>query len=417
MSRTLVYAGPTLTAEEIHRVRPGIEVRPPAGRGDLLAEAWEPGDTAVIIDGYFRDRRSVGHKEILHLLREGVAVLGAGSMGALRAAELSAYGMRGVGAVHRMYAEGVIDGDDEVGVLHGPADVGYPALTVALVNLRHALARTAAPAVAQRLIAGAKSLPFTSRTWEELARGRDAEESGALSRARALIEAGPGNVKRLDALAALTVQATAAVPPEVPVTGITRHQLLVSRTREQYAPGRWRSDPDMLDAARLFDPEYPVWHEQVLSGLLPADPAVILGVTEDEPLPAPLAVWLTARERATLPFPQQVRLVTVRVWPVWQSTDWRPAMIERLRATDRWQRWRDLVAEADEVADRTRFRQPVPPPAACAAIFLRHWRGEGPAEIAMARRGFTGREELGGTVRRFFPYDVRRARSQPAAPR
>ena len=50
-----------------------------------------------IIDGVFLDVASVWHREILWALSQGVHVFGAASMGALRAAELDGFGMRGVG--------------------------------------------------------------------------------------------------------------------------------------------------------------------------------------------------------------------------------------------------------------------------------------------------------------------------------
>ena len=56
-------------------------------------------------------------KKIMHLIDSGVTVIGAASMGALRAAELDAYGMLGVGRIYQMYASGEICGDDEVATL------------------------------------------------------------------------------------------------------------------------------------------------------------------------------------------------------------------------------------------------------------------------------------------------------------
>lgn len=65
----VVYAGPTIDADGVHAVLPDAEVRPPAARGDLLDRPWRPGDVAVLVDGHFRERRSVGHKEILDGVR------------------------------------------------------------------------------------------------------------------------------------------------------------------------------------------------------------------------------------------------------------------------------------------------------------------------------------------------------------
>ncbi|WP_329376887.1 TfuA-like protein [Streptomyces sp. NBC_01351] len=441
--RVVVYAGPTISAADVRAVLPDAEVRPPAGRGDLLADAWQPGDVVVVIDGYFRERRSVGHKEILQLLTEGVDVVGAASMGALRAAELVPCGMRGLGAVYEMYASGEIDGDDEVGVLHGPAEMGYPAQTVALVNLRYGCKEGAEegtetdliPAESgRRIVAAAAALPFTHRGWKDIERALDEEDHDALRTLEEMIGSGVWDVKRLDAVAALRAIARhGAVAPapfatEVPFTGISRTQSLIRRTRREHAldrvPGRSISDLDVLDAARLFDGGYPALHESVLTALL-EDLAGTRGMTFEqyataklgldgrEALPEALARWFTESERAELTAADRIRLLMVRVWPVWQSVDWRPAVLARLRESERWEEWCELVARADEAAEEARPRLVVPPPAMCAKLFLRHWQRKGTSpEVEMARRGFAGLDELGGAVPRFFAYDVRRGRKR-----
>ncbi|MFE2287135.1 TfuA-like protein [Streptomyces sp. NPDC059443] len=439
-SRVVVYVGPTLSAADVRAVLPDAEVRPPAGRGDLLADPWRPGDVAVVIDGYFRERRSVGHKEILQLLTEGVDVVGAASMGALRAAELGPCGMRGVGVVHEMYASGEIDGDDEVGVLHGPAEMGYPPQTVALVNLRYGCAEgeelDLVPAESgRRILAAAAALPFTHRGWKDIEREVEEQDHAALWTLEEMIGSGVWDLKRLDALAALGAIATGeaddgAVEPgpdaagHVPFTGISRTQSLVRGTRREYAPGRWMSDLDVLDAARLFDADYPALHEEVLTGVLAelaaardltagAYATARLGLDGRTPLPDPLARWFTEPEREHLTGEERARLLMVRVWPVWQSVDWRPAVLARLRDSERWEEWCALVAQADEAAEAARPRLVVPPPAMCAKLFLRHWQRRGTTSDAeMARRGFSTPEELGGAVRRFFAYDIRRGRSR-----
>lgn len=246
-TRVVVYAGPTISAADVHALLPEAEVRPPAGRGDLLADRWQPGDVVVVIDGYFRERRSVGHKEILQVLTEGAEVIGAASMGALRAAELGPCGMRGTGAVHEMYASGEIDGDDEVGVLHGPAEMGYPAQTVALVNLRYGCEEGAETdlvpmAAGRRIVAAAAALPFTHRGWKDIERALEERDHDALRTLEEMIGSGVWDLKRLDAVSALreiadrgTVPA-APVTADVPFTGISRAQSLVRRTRREYAP-------------------------------------------------------------------------------------------------------------------------------------------------------------------------------------
>ncbi|MFJ6793000.1 TfuA-like protein [Streptomyces sp. NPDC091268] len=464
--KVVVYAGPTLSAADVRAVLPGAQVRPPAGRGDLLAEQWSPGDVAVVVDGYFRERRSVGHKEILHVLTEGAVVVGTASMGALRAAELGPCGMRGTGRVHAMYASGEIDGDDEVGVLHGPAELGYPPRTVALVNLRYGCAEGAdadlvTAEAGRRIVAAAKALPFTHRGWKDIEGALEEQDHEALWTLEEMIDSGVWDVKRLDALSALRTLAdggsTAAdgggalqtpatqtpalqTPPlqtpaadgpatdesaaaPVPFTGIGRTQALVRRTRREHAPGRWMSDLDALDAARLFDEDYPALHESVLSGLLEefaaarghtleAYAAAKLGLDDRTPFPDTLARWFTAPEAAGLPAADRIRLLMVRVWPVWQSMDWRPAVLARLRASERWDEWCELVERADRAAQDAP-RLVVPPPTMCAKLFLRHWQRPGTSpDVETARRGFAGLEGLGGSVQRFFAYDIRRARDK-----
>ncbi|NUO99653.1 MAG: hypothetical protein HOV96_22695 [Nonomuraea sp.] len=419
--QTVVYTGPTLAPAEVREVLPGALTRPPVARGDLLGERWSPGDTAVIIDGYYRERLSVGHKELLWLLGEGVAVIGAASMGALRAAELSPYGMRGVGVVFDLYASGELDGDDEVAIVHGPADVGYPASTIALVNLRYgcqeAARRGEIPAeLGDRIVAAAKERPFSQRTWPELTQALGApDERDALRTLERMISSGEWDRKRLDALAALR-----AVGEERPATaaggsrsmGTGPAEILRWRSRREYAPGRWMSDLDVLDAARLFWSGYPELHERVLTGLLAGfageggmEAYVYARLGVEEAVPYRLTGWLSAAEQAELPVVEQLRLVMLRVWPLWQSFDWRPAVLDGLRASGRWEEWSDLVAQADEAAERAAGRVVVPPAAYCGKLFLRHWGG---SSVEMARRGFTGLEDLGRTVRKYFALDVRR---------
>ncbi|MEU4225879.1 TfuA-like protein [Nonomuraea sp. NPDC026600] len=431
--KTVVYAGPTISHDEVLAVLPEARTRPPVARGDLLREEWGRDDTAVIIDGYYRERLSVGHKEILWLLNEGVNVIGAASMGALRAAELSPYGMRGVGSVFRMYATGEVDGDDEVAVLHGPAERGYPTGTVAMVNIRYGCQEGARSglvpaATAERIVEAAKSRPFVHRTWHELEEALGPEAGDALSTLERMIGTGEWDLKRLDAVAALSAvgghraEAPSAWAADVALTGITHYEALAWRSMREYAPGRWMSDLDVLDAARLFGQDYPRLHEQVLTGLLTdfagarglgleAYTRATLGVDDRADVPPSLASWLSETERATLSAAEQRRLVMVRVWPVWQSEDWRPIVLERIRESSRWPEWSDLVACADEAAEQTRGRVVVPAPAICGRVFSRHWNGPGTsAEVELARRGFLSMADLGQTVSRFFALDVQKAK-------
>jgi hypothetical protein len=108
------------------------EFRPPVKRGDLQSIA--AGRTTIIIDGEFGQNLSVSPKEILRLITRGHRVVGTASMGALRAAELSPYGMEGYGRVYQGYRSGRVSGDDEVALLFSSVD--HAPLTVPLINVR-----------------------------------------------------------------------------------------------------------------------------------------------------------------------------------------------------------------------------------------------------------------------------------------
>ncbi len=134
------------------RANPAFELRGPAAYGDV-ARAVLDGATAIgIVDGRFEDTRAVWHKEILFALSEGVAVAGAASMGALRAAECAAFGMEGIGDVYRRYVTGEFDDDGDVAQLHGPAELGFIALSEPLANI----AATLEALVAEKSITAAE---------------------------------------------------------------------------------------------------------------------------------------------------------------------------------------------------------------------------------------------------------------------
>jgi hypothetical protein len=112
----------------------------------------------------------VWHKEILYALSLGIRVFGGSSMGALRAAELAAFGMEGVGRIFDAYRSGAYEDDDDVAVSHGPAESGWRVLSDAMVNIRLGLelavaAAVVTPAERELLLAIAKSIYYADRTW------------------------------------------------------------------------------------------------------------------------------------------------------------------------------------------------------------------------------------------------------------
>jgi hypothetical protein len=172
---TVVFVGPTLRADEVRALLPRAVLAPPVACGDLLGmlRARRHVDRIAIIDGYFEGRAAVWHKEILLALERGIAVYGAASMGALRAAELAAFGMVGVGVIYRAYRRGELVADDEVAVGHAPAELGYTAFCDPLVNIRFGLARAVRARIvrariADQLLELARARHYRERTWRLL---------------------------------------------------------------------------------------------------------------------------------------------------------------------------------------------------------------------------------------------------------
>ena len=165
-----VFVGPSLAADRL-RDSYGFEFLPPAAQGDLYRAAQKRPRAIAIIDGYFEGVPAVWHKEILWAMSQGIHMFGSASMGALRASELHAFGMRGVGRIFQAYSDGTLEDDDEVAVLHGPAELGYVALSEAMVNIRATLDRAAADSVVtattrDALEQCAKKLFYQDRTWD-----------------------------------------------------------------------------------------------------------------------------------------------------------------------------------------------------------------------------------------------------------
>jgi len=207
--RVVVFAGPTLERGAVER-RDGFVAAPPAGQGDVLAAARGGPWAIALVDGYFERVPAVWHKEILWAMAEGVHVFGAASMGALRAAELEAFGMVGVGRIFAAYRDGELEDDDEVAVLHGTVESGYRVLTEPLVEVRATLAaaRSAGildPAAEARLLALAKGLHYRERSrarWLAAAR-EEAEPIPGLDALERWLPGGWVAQKRADATALL----------------------------------------------------------------------------------------------------------------------------------------------------------------------------------------------------------------------
>lgn len=108
-------------------------------------------------------------------MAQGIYVYGSASIGALRAAELYSFGMTGIGRVFAAYRDAILVDDDEVAVLHGPEELGYPAVTEAMVNIRATLDQAVAEGVtagrhASRPTEIGKALFYKEHSWATIFR-------------------------------------------------------------------------------------------------------------------------------------------------------------------------------------------------------------------------------------------------------
>ena len=211
-----VFAGPTITVDDAKTYLDACYL-PPVARGDVYRVARTGARAIAIIDGYFEGTPSVWHKEILWAIDQGISVLGAASMGALRAAELHSFGMQGVGWIFEAYRDGVLEDDDEVAVVHGPPEVGYLARSDSLVDIRATLNRAESIGVIRgttkrRLTEQTKLTFYKDRSYEQLI--RDGTEMDLpvteLDALRAWLPSGKVRQKREDAIALLRETASIA---------------------------------------------------------------------------------------------------------------------------------------------------------------------------------------------------------------
>ena len=172
--KPVVFLGPSLPLADAQSVLDAIYL-PPIAQGDLTRLMRDRPHVVAIIDGRFDDVPAVWHNEILFAMERGTIVIGAASMGALRAAELAPCGMIGVGAVYQAFRRGWLEDDDEVAVVHAPAELGWTALSEAMVNIRATIRAAArgqvlSEAEGEAVVAAAKALHYPERGWESLAR-------------------------------------------------------------------------------------------------------------------------------------------------------------------------------------------------------------------------------------------------------
>ena len=206
MPKTIVFLGPSLDRAAAEKIL-AAEYRPPAKRGDILRAAADGAGIIVLIDGVFHQEAAVAHREVLAAVKAGITVVGASSMGALRAAELHTLGMTGIGKIFGLYRDGKLVSDDEVALVFDPAS-GI-ALSEPLINIRCTLHKAEAagiitPADNAALLAAAQSVFYPQRTYKKIAAAAgDAIDVETRERFLAFAAKNPADQKKEDAIAAL----------------------------------------------------------------------------------------------------------------------------------------------------------------------------------------------------------------------
>jgi hypothetical protein len=209
MNEIYVFLGPAL-AEKDARAELDAVYLPPAAAGDVY-RLWRRRPRAIgIVDGYFDQVPAVWHKEIMWMLEHGVHVFGAAGLGALRAAELDSFGMRGTGWVYQAFRDGTLDRDDEVAVRHAAAVDGYRPLSEAMVNIRRTLQAAEHQGIISTatlsILANAGAALFhRDRTWPDLLRAAQAAQAdpAELDALRRWLPAGRIDQQAADATAML----------------------------------------------------------------------------------------------------------------------------------------------------------------------------------------------------------------------
>jgi hypothetical protein len=202
----VVFLGPSLELATARRLLEA-EYRPPAARGDLLNAVQDGARIIGLIDGVFFQECAVAHREILYALERGVKVVGASSMGALRASELDRYGMEGVGRIYEQYKSGMVISDDEVALLFDPETL--KPLSEPLVNIRYNLEVAENRGLLSReakakLLEVAKALYYPERAYDTiLAAAAGMVEHVELARFKKFLVDEERDLKREDAIAAL----------------------------------------------------------------------------------------------------------------------------------------------------------------------------------------------------------------------
>jgi hypothetical protein len=259
--KPIIFLGPTLPQATAMRELDAV-ILAPAAQGDVYRAALKHPPAIGIIDGYFDRVPAVWHKEILWAMAQGIHVFGSSSMGALRAAELVDFGMKGVGWIFNAFERSWLEDDDEVALIHGTAETGYQNLSEPMVNLR----RTIESAVEEKIISSptadlflsiAKRLFYPDRIYANLL--NQTREAGAapdeIEALQTWLPTGRIDQKRLDAIEMLRVMKDFLSYPTQPmqVSYSFNHTDLWEQVTQQAGVSASETSDDIVSRDDLLD--------------------------------------------------------------------------------------------------------------------------------------------------------------------
>jgi len=205
--RIIIYLGPSLPLEEAKYILSSDKKRevvyaPPIRRGDIPKAVSEGFDIIGIIDGIFFRESAVSPRELMEVLKSGVKIYGASSMGALRASELDRHGMIGVGKIYQWYRGGILNSDDEVALSFDSEE--FIPISEPLVNIRETIKKATneniiSPEESEIIFKSAKSLYFPERRWDKIIENSEKTLGTKLSNFSLFVKDNRVDIKKEDA--------------------------------------------------------------------------------------------------------------------------------------------------------------------------------------------------------------------------
>jgi len=206
--RIIIYLGPSLPLEEAKYIlssnnRREVVYAPPIKRGDIPKALSDGFNIIAIVDGVFFRESAVSPRELMDVLKTGVKIYGASSMGALRASELDRYGMIGIGKIYQWYRDGTLNSDDEVALSFDSEE--FIPISEPLVNIRETIKKATDENIISQeeseiIFKSAKSQYFPERRWGKIIENSEKTIEKSLTNFSVFVKNNRVDIKKEDAI-------------------------------------------------------------------------------------------------------------------------------------------------------------------------------------------------------------------------